>query len=113
MYVFLIVAHLCIALAIIAVVLLQRSEGSSLGMSDAQAFGARRTAAHPLARVTAVLAFLFMLTSIGLTMIAQHQDRPTSILDKMPAKSTPAAPEAAPKAEEPKAPAAPSVPMDK
>jgi preprotein translocase subunit SecG len=108
----------------VLVVLLQRSEGSGLTASDAQSFGARRAAAHPLARLTAVLATLFMITSLTLTIIGQRASKPSSILDAVPAAEsslpakTPAnSPTPSPAAEnsvdKPAAPAQPTVPVTK
>lgn len=103
MYSLLIIAHLTIALAIIVVVLLQRSEGQTLGVSDAQAFS-RRAAVHPLSRLTAILAALFMATSLGLSVAGQRSHRPMSILDKAPAPSQ--------EEKAPEAPPKPSVPLE-
>ena len=105
MYSLLIIAHLTIAVAIIVVVLLQRSEGQTLGASDAQAFSSRRAAVHPLSRLTAILAALFMATSLGLSVAGQRSRHPSSILDQ-----------AAPPAQEekaPESPAKPSVPIER
>ena len=98
MYTLLVAAHLTIAISIIIVVLLQRSEGQTLGVSDAQAFS-RRAAVHPLSRLTAILAALFMATSLGLSVAGQHGRNPMSILDK-----------AAPPSQEEKAPESPPKP---
>lgn len=103
MYSLLIIAHLTIACAIIVVVLLQRSEGQTLGVSDAQAFS-RRAAVHPLSRLTAILAALFMATSLGLSVAGQRSHRPMSILDKVPAPSQ--------EEKAPEAPPKPSVPLE-
>jgi preprotein translocase subunit SecG len=119
------VIHLMIAAAMIGVVLLQRSEGGGLGMGGGGGFMTGRGTANLLTRTTAVLAALFFVTSISLTLIANQAARPLSPLDinapagapKTPASgpaTAPAAPPpaAAPKAAEPAAPpAAPAVPQ--
>jgi preprotein translocase subunit SecG len=122
MYYALLFAHLTIAILIVVVVLLQRSEGSSLQASDLQSFGTRRAAAHPLTRLTGILAFLFVVTSISLTLVQQRSHKPSSILDSVPVESkAPAvAPDAtlppkpeAEKAPDPTKPPVPTVPVQK
>jgi preprotein translocase subunit SecG len=82
----LLVVHLIIAIALIGVVLLQRSEGGALGIGGGgggSLFSARGVG-NTLTRTTAVLAVLFFLTSIGLTLLARHSgggslfDRPAT-----------------------------------
>jgi preprotein translocase subunit SecG len=66
----LIVAYLLIVLAMIAVILLQRSEGGGLGMGTSSAgIMTVRGSANLLTRTTAILAALFMATAIGLTIL--------------------------------------------
>ena len=70
----LLVIHLIIALALIGVVLLQRSEGGALGIGGGNAgslFSARGVG-NTLTRTTAILAVIFFLTSIGLTLLSRH-----------------------------------------
>ncbi len=70
----LLVIHLMIALALIASVLLQRSEGGALGIGGGGGgmggFMSGRGAANVLTRTTAVLAICFFITSILLTLTA-------------------------------------------
>ena len=93
-----IVIHLMVVVALVAVVMLQRSEGGALGIGGGTPFMGARAAANVLTRATAVLAALFMLTSIGLTILAGHSTAPRSILDVTPAPmpATPASPAGAP-----------------
>ena len=79
------VIHLLLAIALIAIVLMQRSEGGALGIGGGTPFMGARAAANALTRATAVLAGCFMLTSVALTMMARHADAPRSILDAAPA----------------------------
>ena len=89
----LIVAYLLIVLALIAVILLQRSEGGGLGMGTSNSNGlvSVRGSANLLTRTTAILATLFILTSLALTILAGAYRKPSSILDQ-PATSAPAQP---------------------
>jgi preprotein translocase subunit SecG len=120
----LLVIHLMIAAGLVAVVLLQKSEGGALGIGGGGGGGGfltGRGTANLLTRVTAGLAAAFFTTSILLTMIGQQATTSPSILDStsVPAAS-PAAPapgptapagDAAPGAQPaPAAPAAPAQP---
>jgi len=102
------VVHLMLAISLIAVVLLQKSEGGALGMGGGgmSGFMTGRTTANLLTRTTAVLAACFFVTSITLAVLASQQQRaPRSIFDQgAPAPESPAAPAA---------PAVPSAPLSK
>src|SRR5262245_34696825 len=78
----LLVIHIMIALALIGVVLLQRSEGGALGIGGGGGgFMTGRGAANLLTRVTAGLAAAFFATSLLLSIIATRTQAPRSILD--------------------------------
>ncbi len=102
----LLVIHLMLAIAMIGVVLLQRSEGGGLGIGGGGGGGGMggfltgRGTANLLTRATAILAGCFMLTSITLTILASGSGVRRSIVDELPAD--------APVQEEP---AIPSVPV--
>ncbi|MGB8818487.1 MAG: preprotein translocase subunit SecG [Rhizobiaceae bacterium] len=81
----LIVVHLMIVLALVGVVLLQRSEGGGLGIGGGSGFMTARGAANALTRATAILAAGFFATSLLLTVMARYGDKPTDILDNVPA----------------------------
>jgi preprotein translocase subunit SecG len=84
-----IVIHLMIVLAMIGVVLLQKSEGGGLGMGGGGAGGflSSRGTANVLTRTTALLAMGFFLTSLVLSILAGFDRKPHSIF---PGGSTPA-----------------------
>ena len=77
-----IVIHLMLVLALIGVVLLQRSEGGGLGIGvgGGGGFMSSRGTANVLTRATAVLAGLFFVTSLVLSILAGANRAPTSIL---------------------------------
>ena len=114
----LVVIHVILAIALIAVVLLQRSEGGALGIGGGggmSGFMTGRGAANLLTRATAVLALCFMLTSLGLAWLAGRTPEQRSILDQpsshaAPIEQAPAAPAPAPAPATPAAPAAPAAP---
>ena len=84
----LIVIHLIIVVALVGVVLLQRSEGGGLGMGSggggAGGFMTGRGQANALTRATAILAGAFFLTSIILAVMATHGRVQRSIIDGAP-----------------------------
>lgn len=88
----LLIIHLMIAVALVAVVLLQRSEGGALGIGgDGGGFMSGRGAGSALTRATAFLAGLFFLTSLGLGILASYNGNGGSILDNIapPPESAP------------------------
>jgi preprotein translocase subunit SecG len=91
-----IVIHLMVIVAMIALVLMQRSEGGALGIGGGGGgnFMTTRGQGNVLTRSTAVLAALFFVTSLGMGILARFNEKPSQILDRVPATSTsqPAAP---------------------
>ncbi|HUZ74802.1 MAG TPA: preprotein translocase subunit SecG [Stellaceae bacterium] len=91
--------HLLLAVSLIGVVLLQKSEGGALGMGGGgmSGFMTGRSTANLLTRTTAVLAALFFATSIALAVLAARQRASHSVID-LPAQTapTPAKPAPAP-----------------
>ena len=83
-----IVIHLMVVLALVGVVLLQRSEGGGLGIGGGSGFMTARGAANALTRATAILAVAFFATSLTLSIMARYQGRATDILDNVPASSS-------------------------
>jgi preprotein translocase subunit SecG len=83
----LLVVHLIIALALIGVVLLQRSEGGALGIGGGGGGGGNlfsaRGVGNALTRTTAYLAVAFFATSIALTLLATKRGTGGSIFDSV------------------------------
>jgi preprotein translocase subunit SecG len=74
--------HLILALALVGVVLLQRSEGGGLGMGGGGGgVVSGRSAATALGKVTWGLAIAFICTSLTLTVIARQNAADTSVID--------------------------------
>lgn len=88
----LIIIHLFVAVALILVVLMQRSEGGALGIggsgSGLGGLFSQRGAASTLTRTTAILGMVFFVTSLALTMLTLGTRRPTSILTPAAAGTT-------------------------
>ena len=70
-----------VVLALIGVVLLQKSEGGGLGIGSTGGFLSSRGTANVLTRTTAYLALAFFATSLALSWIASFDRKPTSILN--------------------------------
>lgn len=103
--------HLILALLLIGIVLLQRSEGGGLGMggsSSGTGVMTGRQAANALTRLTWALAAAFIITSLTLTVLSAHKAGVTSVVDRFlqdaPA-TAPATGPALPQVELPPAPA--------
>lgn len=91
-----IVVHLMLVLALIGVVLLQRSEGGGLGIGGGGGFMTSRGTANVLTRATAILAGLFFVTSLTLSILAGMNRKPASILQGGQSAPTGPAPGSAP-----------------
>jgi len=120
----LLIVHLFVTLALIGVVLIQRSEGGGLGIGSSQGMGAfmsGRGTANLLTRATAILATMFMVLSLTLALLSRGTTGVGGSLLGTPPASTaplsggtvPAAPTSpAPGPAAPAAPKGPSVPTN-
>jgi preprotein translocase subunit SecG len=108
----LLVIHILVAAALVGVILLQKSEGGALGMGGGMSgFMTGRSTANLLTRATAILAAVFMMTSILLVVINNRERTPASIIGEG-APSAPSAPSLPPPPQAPPAePAQPSAPL--
>ena len=93
----LLVVNVILALILVILVLLQKSEGGALGIGVSQdSFMFSRTAGDFMTKATAVIATLFIFCSLSLTIISRDKLEPTiSVIDKIEEKSndTPEIPE--------------------
>src|SRR5260370_33149989 len=107
MLILLFVFHVLIALALIGVVMLQKSEGGALGMGGGggmSGFMTGRSTANLLTRTTAILAVIFFRTSIILVKLNSPSGAPRPIVDEGPTPGCPLIPPAG-------APALPASPL--
>jgi preprotein translocase subunit SecG len=125
MIILLLVIHILVAISLVGVILLQKSEGGALGMGGGgmSGFMTGRSTANLLTRTTAILALLFFLTSLSLVWLSNRGHAPRSILEQSapagpavpvapaapPPQTAPTEPATAP-APPPPAPAEPSQP---
>ena len=77
------ILNIILAILLVGVILIQRSEGGALGLGVSQDnFVSSRSAGSFLTKATAIIATLFIITSISLTIISKEQFSSTSVLEK-------------------------------
>ncbi len=110
----LLIIHLFVTLALIGVVLIQRSEGGGLGVGTSQGMGAfmgGRGTANLLTRTTAILGTIFFVLSLTLALLDRGAGRATRTILDTPAPITTGAPAVpAPTPAPAPAPVGPAVP---
>ncbi len=81
----LLVINIILALLLVLFVLLQKSEGGALGIGISQDnFMFSRSAGNFFTKATAIIATLFIICSLGLTIVSRGELEPTtSVLDKI------------------------------
>lgn len=84
--VILLVVHVCMAVTIISLILLQKgkgaSEGATFGGGASTVFGASGSS-NFLSKTTAILATGFFINSLALAYLAANRDQPTSVVDML------------------------------
>jgi len=79
---FVLIINIILAILLIGVILLQRSEGGALGLGVSQDnFVSSRSAGSFLTKSTAIIAILFIVTSISLTIMSKDQFSNKSVLE--------------------------------
>ena len=88
------VLNIILAIILVIVILLQKSEGGALGIGASQeSFISSRSAGNLLTKVTAIIATLFIITSISLTIMAQKEISTSSVLERVEEKQDPSEPQ--------------------
>ena len=88
------VSNIILAILLVIVILLQKSEGGALGIGASQeSFISSRSAGNLLTKATAIIATLFIVTSISLTIMAQKEISTSSVLEKVEEKQDPSEPQ--------------------
>ena len=81
---FILILNIILAVLLVGVILLQRSEGGALGLGVSQDnFISSRSASNFLTKTTAIIETLFIITSISLTIISKEEISSTSVLEKV------------------------------
>ena len=81
---FILIINIILAVLLVGIILLQRSEGGALGLGVSQDnFISSRSASNFLTKTTAIIATLFIITSISLTIIWKEELSSSSVLEKV------------------------------
>ena len=81
---FVLMLNIILAILLVVVILLQKSEGGALGLGASQdSFISSRSASSFLTKTTAIIATLFILTSITLTIMSNDDLPSSSVLEKV------------------------------
>jgi preprotein translocase subunit SecG len=90
----LLVLNIILAVLLVLSVLLQKSEGGALGLGASQeSFVSSRAAGNFLTKATAIIATLFIINSISLTIVSRQSMPTTSVLEKVEEKQDSSEPE--------------------
>ena len=88
------VLNIILAILLVAIILLQKSEGGALGLGVSQdSFISSRSAGSILTKVTAIIATFFIITSISLTIMSKEKFSSTSVLEKVEEEKNSSEPE--------------------
>ena len=88
------VLNIILAIILVVIILLQKSEGGALGLGVSQdSFISSRSAGSFLTKATAIIATLFIITSISLTIISKEEFSTSSVLEKIEEKEDSSEPE--------------------
>ena len=91
---FLLIINVILAVILVLIILLQRSEGGALGIGLSQdQFVSSRSVSTFLSKSTAIIATLFIITSISLTVISNRELSPQSVLEQIEKKKDPSEPQ--------------------
>ena len=90
----LLISNIVFAILLVIVVLLQRSEGGALGIGISQdSFVLSRSAGNFLTKATAIIAALFIISSLFLTILSKKDLPSTSVIDIVEEEKDPSLPE--------------------
>ena len=88
------ILNIVLAILLVAVVLVQNSEGGALGLGASQeSFVTSRSAGSFLTKTTAIIATFFIITSISLTIMSKEKFSNISVLEKIEEKKDSTEPE--------------------
>ncbi len=91
---FILLINIIAAILLVIVILLQKSEGGALGIGSSQeSFISSRSACNLLTKATDIIATLFIITSISLTIMEKKEMSTLSVLEKVEEKQDPSEPQ--------------------
>ena len=86
---FVLILNIILAILLIGIILLQKSEGGALGLGVSQdSFISSRSASSFLTKSTAIIAAFFIITSISLTVMSKDKFSSSSVLEKIEEEKT-------------------------
>ena len=81
------ILNIILAVLLVGIILLQKSEGGALGIGVSQdSFISSRSAVSVLTKATAIIATLFIVTSISLTIMSKEEFSSSSVLERIEEK---------------------------
>ena len=84
---FIVILNIILAILLVGIILMQKSEGGALGLGVSQeSFVSSRSAGSFLTKATAIIATLFIITSISLTIMSKEEISSSSVLEKVQEK---------------------------
>ena len=91
---FILTINIISAILLVVVILLQKSEGGALGLGVSQdSFVSSRSASNFLSKATGIIATIFIITSISVTILSQEKISKSSVLEKTEEKQESSEPE--------------------
>ena len=91
---FILLINIIAAILLVIVILLQKSEGGALGLGASQdSFISSRSASNFLSKTTGIIATIFIITSISVTILSQKEISRTSVLEEVEEKQDSSEPE--------------------
>ena len=79
--------NIILAILLVVIILLQKSEGGALGIGASQdSFISSRSAGGILTKLTAIIATLFIITSVSLTIMSKEEFSSSSVLERIEEK---------------------------
>tara|TARA_Y100001960_G_C14107270_1_gene555785 strand:- start:144 stop:446 length:303 start_codon:yes stop_codon:yes gene_type:complete len=88
------IINIVLAVILVGVILIQKSEGGALGLGASQeSYISSRSAGSFLTKTTAIIATLFIITSISLTIMSKEKFSSSSVLEKIEEKEDSSEPE--------------------
>ena len=91
---FILIINIILAVLLVGIILIQKSEGGALGLGVSQdSFVSSRSAGNFFTKMTVIIATLFLISSIALTIMSREQLSSISVLEKIEEKQDPSEPQ--------------------
>ena len=88
------IVNVILAVLLVGIILLQKSEGGALGLGASQeSFVSSRSASNFLSKATGIIATIFIITSISVTILSQKEISTRSVLEEIEEKQESSDPE--------------------